>query len=148
MLGIISSVKDKGFSINTMSLKIWYKYLLEVNVTHTESEDTSVLVPCRAEQLAPIIDWGRSWWAVCVPGLSPVMRSFLWRLLYEALKSEIPDITLERIRYLDFQSEDLLAPTYLTAAKLLQIWSSRTSVRRVSWLSVRANVEQSILTLR
>ena len=37
-------------------------------------------------------------------------------LLLEALKSEIPDITLERIRYLDFQTEDLLAPTYLTAA--------------------------------
>ena len=69
-------------------------------------------------------------------------------LLLEALKSEIPDITLERIRYLDFQTEDLLAPTYLTAATLLQLWSSRSSARRVSWLSVRANVEQSILTLR
>ena len=69
MLGIISSVKEKGFNINTMSLKIWYKYLLEVNITHTESEDTSELVPCRAERLAPIIDWGRSWRAVCVPGI-------------------------------------------------------------------------------
>ena len=45
MLGIISSVKEKGFNINAMSLKIWYKYLLEVNITHTESEDTSELVP-------------------------------------------------------------------------------------------------------
>ena len=140
-----------------------------------------------------------SWRAVCVPGLSPVMRSFLWRMLHdilptqerlhrmnmpnapsplclscsegeidslehallkcstiksgaefllEALKSEIPDMTLERIKYLDFQSEDLLAPTYLTAATLLQIWSSRSSARRFSWLSVRANVEQNILTLR
>ena len=68
--------------------------------------------------------------------------------LLEALKSEIPDMTLERIKYLDFQSEDLLAPTYLTAATLLQIWSSRSSARRFSWLSVRANVEQNILTLR
>ena len=186
-------------NINTMSLKMWYKYLLEVKVTHTESEDTSVLVPCRAEHLAPVIDWGRSWRGVCVPGLSPEMHFFLWRMLHdilptqerlhrmempnapsplclscsegeidslehallkcstirpgtefllEALKSEIPDITLKHIRYLDFQSEDLLAPTYLTAATLLQIWSSRTSIRRVSWLSVRANVEQSILTLR
>ena len=140
-----------------------------------------------------------SWRAVCVPGLSPVMRSFLWRMLHdilptqerlhrmnmpnapsplclscsegeidslkhallksstiksgaefllEALKSEIPDMTLERLKYLDFQSEDLLAPTYLTAATLLQIWSSRSSARRFSWLSVRANVEQNILTLR
>ena len=170
-----------------------------MKVTHTEFEGTSVLVPCRVERLAPVIDWGMSWRAVCVPGLSPVMRSFLWRMLHdilptqerlhrmnmpnapsplclscsegdidslehallkcstirsgaelllEALKSEIPDMTLERIKYLDFQSEDLLAPTYLTAATLLQIWSSRSSARRFSWLSVRANVEQNILTLR
>ena len=200
MLGIISSAREEGLlNINTMSLKIWYKYLLEVKVTHTESEDTSVLVPCRVERLAPAIDWGRSWRAVCVPGLSPVMRSFLWRMLHdilptqerlhrmnmsnapsplciscsegeidslehallkcstirpgaefllEALKSAIPDMTMERIRYLDFQCDDLLAPTYLTAATLLQLWSSRSSARRLSWLSVRANVEQNILTLR
>ena len=83
MLGIISSVKEEGFNINTMSLKVWYKYLLELQVNHTESEDTSVLTPCRVERLAPVIDWGRSWRAVCVPGLSPVMRSFLWRMLHE-----------------------------------------------------------------
>ena len=77
MLSIISSVKEEGFNINTMSLKTWYKYLIEVQVTHTKSEDTSVLVPCRAERLAPVIDWGKSWRALCVPGLSPVMRSFL-----------------------------------------------------------------------
>ena len=182
-----------------MSLKIWYKHLLEVKVTHTESEDTSVLVPCRVERLAPVIDWGMSWRAVCVPGLSPVMRSFLWRMLHdilptqerlhrmnmpnapsplcvqctegklddiehallrcnkikpgadfllETLKSEIPDITFERIKYLDFRSEDLLVPTYLTAATLSQLWSSRSCTRNLSWNSVRANVEQSILTLR
>ena len=68
--------------------------------------------------------------------------------LLEALKSAIPDMTMERIRYLDFQCDDLLAPTYLTAATLLQLWSSRSSTRRLSWLSVRANVEQNILTLR
>ena len=81
VLSIISSVKEEGFNINTMSLKTWYKYLIEVQVTHTKSEDTSVLVPCRAERLAPVIDWGKSWRAICVPGLSPVMRSFLCRML-------------------------------------------------------------------
>ena len=58
MLGIISSVKEEGFNLNTMSLKTWYKYLLEVQVTHTKSEDTSVLIPCRGERLAHVIDWG------------------------------------------------------------------------------------------
>ena len=54
--------------------------------------------------------------------------------LLEALKSEIPDITLESIRYLDFQSEDLLAPTYLTeatllaASKVISMWNANSLV--------------------
>ena len=186
-------------NIKTMSVKLWYKHLLEVQVTHSEPEDPSALVPCRVERLAPDIDWGRSWLAVCVPGLTPEMRSFLWKMLHcilptqerlhrmnmpnapsplcvqctegklddiehallrcnkikpgadfllQTLKSEIPDITFERIKYLDFRSEDLLVPTYLTAATLSQLWSSRSCTRNLSWNSVRANVEQSILTLR
>ena len=39
--------------------------------------------------------------------------------LLETLKSEIPDFTLERIKYLDFRSEDLLVPTYLTARDIV-----------------------------
>ena len=69
-------------------------------------------------------------------------------LLLKILKSEIPDLTLDRIKYLDFRSEDLLVPTYLTAATLSQLWISRFSTRNFSWQSVRANIEQSILTLR
>ena len=68
--------------------------------------------------------------------------------LLKALKTEIPDLTLDRIKYLDFRSEDLLVPTYLTAATLSQLWISRFCTRNFSWQSVRANVEQSILTLR
>ena len=49
--------------------------------------------------------------------------------LLETLKSEIPDLTLERIKYLDFRSEDLLVPTYLTVATLSQLWNSRVSPR-------------------
>ena len=62
-------------------------------------------------------------------------------------KSEIPDLTTERIMYLDFRCEDLLVPTYLTAATLSQLWISRFCTRNFSWQSVRANVEQKILTL-
>ena len=162
-------------------------------------EDPSALVPCRVERLAPSNDWGRSCLAVCIPGLTPEMRSFLWKMLHcvlptqdrlhrmnmpnassplcvqctsgevddiehallrcskikpgadfllEILKSEIPDLTLERIKYLDFRSEDLLVPTYLTAATLSQLWNSRFCTKNFSWQSVHANVEQSILTLR
>ena len=34
--------------------------------------------------------------------------------LLETLKSEIPDLTFEHKKYLDFRCEDLLVPTYLT----------------------------------
>ena len=43
-------------------------------------------------------------------------------LLLDAIKSAIPNMTMERI--IDFQCDDLLAPNYLTAATLLQLWSS------------------------
>ena len=171
MLDIITSVREEGMlNIKTMSVKLWYKHLLEVQVTHTDPEDPSALVPCRVERLYPSIDWGRSWLAVCVPGLTPEMRSFLWKMLHcilptqdrlhrmnmpnassplcvqctagqvddiehallrcskikpgadfllETLKLEIPDFTLERIKYLDFRSEDLLIPTYLTARDIV-----------------------------
>ena len=200
MMDIIASVKEEGIlNIKTMSVQVWYKHLLEVQVTHTEPGDPSALVPCRVERLAPNIDWGRSWLAICVPGLTPEMRSFLWKMMHcilptqerlhrlnmpnatspvciqctegevddiehallrcsniktgadfllNTLKIEIPDITVERIKYLDFRSEDLLVPTYLTAATLSQLWNSRSCTRNFSWLSVRANVEQNILTLR
>ena len=68
--------------------------------------------------------------------------------LLETLRSEIPDITFERIKYLDFRTEDLLVPTYLTAATLSQLWNSRFSTRNFSWQSARASVEQSIMTLK
>ena len=46
-------------NIKTVSVQAWYKHLLEVQVTHTEPEDPSALVPSRVEGLAPGIDWGR-----------------------------------------------------------------------------------------
>ena len=61
-------------------------------------------------------------------------------LLLEALKSEIPDMTLEAIRY---QSEDILAPMYFTIPTLSQFWSSRSSARRLSWLSAKVNVKKT-----
>ena len=67
--------------------------------------------------------------------------------LLETLRSEIPDLTFERIKYLDFRTEDLLVPTYLTAATLSQLWISRLCTRNFSLQSVLANVEQNIMTL-
>ena len=42
-----------------------------------------------------------------------------------ALKQEIPDMPLERIKFLDFRSEDLYPMTFLTASILEQLWIAR-----------------------
>ena len=65
-----------------------------------------------------------------------------------ALKQEIPDMTLERIKFLDFRSEDLYPMTFLTASILEQLWLSRTEKKRCTWPSVRAQVESEIQMLR
>ena len=65
-----------------------------------------------------------------------------------ALKQEIPDITLERIKFLDFRSEDLYPMTFLTASILEQLWLSRTEKKRCTWPSIRAQVESEIQMLR
>ena len=64
-----------------------------------------------------------------------------------ALQQEDPTMTLERIKFLDFRSEDLYPMTFLTASILEQLWTS-TEKKRCTWPSVRAQVESEILLLR
>ena len=57
-------------------------------------------------------------------------------------------MTLERIKFLDFRSDDLYPLTFLTATVLEQLWMSRTEKKRCTWPSIRAQVESEILLLR
>ena len=57
-------------------------------------------------------------------------------------------MTLERIKFLDFRSEDLYPMTFLTASILEQLWISRLEKKRCTWPSVRAQVESQVLLLR
>ena len=65
-----------------------------------------------------------------------------------ALKHVDPTTTLERIKFLDFRSDDLYPVTFLTATVLEQLWLSRTEKKRCTWPSIRAQVESEILLLR
>ena len=65
-----------------------------------------------------------------------------------ALKHVDPTMTLERIKFLDFRSEDLYPTTFLTASILEQLWLSRTEKKRCTWPSIRAQVESEIQMLR
>ena len=57
-------------------------------------------------------------------------------------------MTMERIKFLDFSSEDLHPTTFLTASILEQLWTSRVEKKRCAWLSVRAQAESQIFLLR
>ena len=65
-----------------------------------------------------------------------------------ASQQEDPTMTLERIKFLDFRSEDLYPMTFLTASILEQLWISRLEKKRCTWPSVRAQVESQVLLLR
>ena len=58
-----------------------------------------------------------------------------------ALQHKDPTMTLERIKFLDFRSEDLYRMTFLTASILEQLWTSRVEKKRCAWPSVRAQVK-------
>ena len=57
-------------------------------------------------------------------------------------------MTLERIKFLDFRSEDLYPMTFLTASILEQFWSSRVEKKLSAWPFVCAQVESQILFQR
>ena len=65
-----------------------------------------------------------------------------------ALQQEIPDMTLERIKFLDFRSEDPYPMIFLTASILEQLWLSRTEKKKCTWPSIRAQVESETLLVR
>ena len=195
----IGQALNEGLLIETMTVKAWYKHLLEVNITHSGEPGSRELVPCRVERLNPSMDWKKSWMAASLPGLTSNKSSFLWKMLHDilptrermhrmslpgvpsaictlcldnkednsehalltcsyikvgadnlllALQQEIPDMTLERIKFLDFRSDDLYPVTFLTATVLEQLWLSRTEKKRCTWPSIRAQVESEILLLR
>ena len=201
-MNLIGQALNEGsLNIETMSVKDWYKHLLEANVTHSgePGAGSRELVPCRVERLNPFVDWKKSWMAASLPGLSSKMSSFLWKMLHDilptrermnrmnlpgvpsavctlcevnaedssehalltcsyirvgsenlllALQHEDPTMTLERIKFLDFRSEDLYPMTFLTASILEQLWTSRVEKKRCTWPSVRAQVESEVLLLR
>ena len=65
-----------------------------------------------------------------------------------ALQYEDPTMILERIKILDFRSEDFYPMTFLTSSILEQLWTSRVEKKRCTWPSVQAQVESQVLLLR
>ena len=65
-LNLIGQALNEGsLNIETMSVKAWYKYLLEVNVTHSgkPGAGSRELVSRQVERLNRLVDWNKSWMA-------------------------------------------------------------------------------------
>ena len=86
---LIKQVKQDGLlNIKTMTSGLWYRVLVEDNVTHQLSNSSRVLVPCRIETKHPEVDWVRAWSLACTPGLSSMHLTFLWRMTHDLLPTQ------------------------------------------------------------
>ena len=87
---IIKKTKNQGLlNISTMSTRMWYRLLLEQNVTHHLSIDQSpVLIPSRIETKIKDCRWEITWKLSCLPGLPSIFSSFLWRMIHDLLPTE------------------------------------------------------------
>ena len=93
----IKEVKDKT-PLNPvyMSVKDWYRLLVEKNVTRrdVDEEGRSELVPCKVEEKYPDVPWDESYRLSRLIGLSPDDKSFLFKLVHVLLPSK------ERVHHL------------------------------------------------
>ena len=88
-LNHIRAVKEEGLlNLKTMSSAIWYRVLLEENVTHKPTNPGSELRPCIIERKHPSIDWKRSWSLATTPGLSSQHLTFLWKMTHDLLPTQ------------------------------------------------------------
>ena len=96
----IKMVKDEGLlNLKTMTTAMWYRVLVEENVTHRPAAPGRELVPCRAEQKHPDIDWGRTWSLSTTSGLPSIFLTFLWRMVYDLLpcQTRLFSVTLMKL---------------------------------------------------
>ena len=87
---VIKEVKENS-PLNPlfMSVKEWYRLLLEKYVTMREVDDEGrrELIPCKIEEREPDRVWLDSYSLSRLPGLSPDNKSFLFKLLHTLLPS-------------------------------------------------------------
>ena len=85
---VIKKVKENSpLNPVNMSVKQWYDYLLEEEVTMEVVDDEGRLQPkkCRVELLAPSNDWSKSFYLSRLRGLSTEIRSFTFKLIHQLL---------------------------------------------------------------
>ena len=75
-------------NIMHISLKQWYRVLLEEKVTMREVDNTMEFIPCRVELQHPNNDWEVTWRRSRMSGLGSELSSFLFRILHQLLPTK------------------------------------------------------------
>ena len=84
----IRKTRDEGLlDIRTMTTSMWYRVLIEENITHTSVNGKHELIPCRIESLQPSLEWPNIWSLVRTRGLSPQLSSFTWKTIHNLVPS-------------------------------------------------------------
>ena len=77
--------QETPLNILNMSLKEWYRVLLEDNVTMSVVGNSMEYIPCRVEVLYPNTDWEVTWRRCRISGLGSELTSFLYRFVHDLL---------------------------------------------------------------
>ena len=83
---VISEAINAGFNVIKMSVKQWYNFLIELDVTLATPDKT--LVSCRVENLYPLTQWKIVWPNVRMPALGNPSKSFAWKFAHDLLPTE------------------------------------------------------------
>ena len=80
---------NDGQDVLTMSVKRWYLYLMEQNITMITNNEGRSLRPCRVESLYVDVAWDSVWANVRHPALSHQTKSFAWKFVHDLLPTEL-----------------------------------------------------------
>ena len=79
---------NSTMNIGCMTIKQWYKTLLNDQILMNEEQDSlPQLIPCRVELLNPGCNWQATWSNVRMKGLTSELMSFLFKLVHQLLPS-------------------------------------------------------------
>ena len=85
----IRKVKNEGIlNLRTMTAGMWYRVLMEDNITHQVTTSGTALTPCKIELKYPQVDWEKAWSLAVTPGLSSKQLSFLWKMVHDLLPTQ------------------------------------------------------------
>ena len=88
-LAVIKDALNDGQDIVSMSVKQWYSYLIEQNVTTITNEEGRMMRPCRVERMYTDVIWEAVWSNARHPVLSNQTKSFAWKFIHDLLPTEV-----------------------------------------------------------